>query len=96
MYARNHDFSYAQTHKEKPRRGYQLISDERFPRRDNRRSRDTRAIVNSENCETDLHVVQAAQWGPEVFSLLHENQFSPFTVVHSKRFFRKPSSPERP
>ena len=35
--------------------------------------------------------MQPAQWGPEVFSLLHENQFSPFTVVHSKRFFRKPA-----
>jgi Protein of unknown function (DUF4238) len=34
VYARNHDFSYAQTHRETPRRGSQLISDKRFPRRD--------------------------------------------------------------
>ena len=33
VYARNHDFSYAQTEKEKPRCGSQLISDKRFPRR---------------------------------------------------------------
>jgi Protein of unknown function (DUF4238) len=35
VYARNHDFSYAQTHEEKPRRGSQLVSDKRFPRRGN-------------------------------------------------------------
>jgi Protein of unknown function (DUF4238) len=35
VYARNHDFSYAQTHEEKPRRGSHLVSDKRFPRRDN-------------------------------------------------------------
>ena len=28
-----------------------------------------------------LHIMQVAQWGPEVFSLLHENRFSPFTAV---------------
>jgi Protein of unknown function (DUF4238) len=32
VYARDHRFSYAQTLKEKPRRGDQLISDKRFPR----------------------------------------------------------------
>jgi hypothetical protein len=32
VYARNHNFSYAQTHEETPRRGCQLISDKRFPR----------------------------------------------------------------
>lgn len=31
VYARNHQFSYAQTLEETPRRGYQLISDKRFP-----------------------------------------------------------------
>jgi hypothetical protein len=30
-----------------------------------------------------LHIMQVAQWGPEVFSLLHENRFSPFRLVHS-------------
>lgn len=35
VYARNHDFSYAQTREEQPRRGFQLISDKRFPRWDN-------------------------------------------------------------
>jgi hypothetical protein len=34
VYARDHKFSYAQTTKEKPRRGNQLISDKRFPRKD--------------------------------------------------------------
>jgi uncharacterized protein DUF4238 len=33
VYARDHKFSYAQTLKEKPRRGDQLISDKRFPRK---------------------------------------------------------------
>jgi hypothetical protein len=33
VYARNHDFSYARTYKETPRRGSQLISDKRFSRR---------------------------------------------------------------
>lgn len=33
VYARDHKFSYAQTEKEKPRRGNQLISDKRFPRK---------------------------------------------------------------
>jgi hypothetical protein len=31
VYARDHKFSYAQTHDEKPRRGNQLVSDKRFP-----------------------------------------------------------------
>jgi hypothetical protein len=35
VYARSHNFSYAQTVEEKPRRGYQLISDKRFPRKNN-------------------------------------------------------------
>jgi hypothetical protein len=30
-----------------------------------------------------LHIMQAAQWGPEVFSLLHDNRSSPFTVIKS-------------
>jgi hypothetical protein len=30
-----------------------------------------------------LHIMQVAQWGPEVFSFLHEDRFSPFTVVKS-------------
>jgi len=34
VYARDHRFCYAQTIKEKPRRGNQLISDKRFPRKD--------------------------------------------------------------
>lgn len=33
VYARDHKFSYAQTENEKPRRGDQLISDKRFPRK---------------------------------------------------------------
>ncbi len=33
VYARDHKFSYAQTLEEKPRRGNQLISDKRFPRK---------------------------------------------------------------
>jgi hypothetical protein len=35
VYSRDHNFSYAQTLEEKPRRGYQLISDKRFPRKYN-------------------------------------------------------------
>lgn len=38
VYARDHQFSYAQTAQEKPRRGGQLISDKRFPRKDVPRS----------------------------------------------------------
>jgi Protein of unknown function (DUF4238) len=34
VYARDHKFSYAQTLQEEPRRGHQLISDKRFPRKD--------------------------------------------------------------
>src|SRR5258708_3238109 len=33
VYARDHEFSYTQTLEEKPRRGNQLISDRRFPRK---------------------------------------------------------------
>ena len=33
VYARNHEFSYSQTLEERPRRGYQLISDKNFPRK---------------------------------------------------------------
>ena len=35
VYARAHNFSYTQTLEQKPRRGYQLISDKNFPRRNN-------------------------------------------------------------
>ena len=36
-----------------------------------------------------LHVVQAAQWGPETYSILHGNRFSPFDVVKTPIY--KPS-----
>jgi hypothetical protein len=33
------------------------------------------------NASAALHIMQMAQWGPEVFGLLHENRFSPFTAA---------------
>jgi hypothetical protein len=33
------------------------------------------------NASAALHIMQMAQWGPEVFDLLHENRFSPFTAA---------------
>jgi hypothetical protein len=33
------------------------------------------------NAAAALHIMQIAQWGPEVFELLHENRFSPFGVT---------------
>jgi hypothetical protein len=38
-------------------------------------------LENLLNAVSALHIMQAAQWGPEIFSLLHENRFSPFAVV---------------
>lgn len=29
-----------------------------------------------------LHIMQAAQWGPEIFSQMHDNRFSPFWITH--------------
>lgn len=40
-------------------------------------------LENLLNAMAALHIMQVAQWGPEVFSLLHENRFSPFTIVSS-------------
>jgi hypothetical protein len=40
-------------------------------------------LQNLLNAMSALHIMQVAQWGPEVFSFLHENRFSPFTVVKS-------------
>jgi hypothetical protein len=40
-------------------------------------------LENLLNAMAALHIMQVAQWGPEVFSLLHENRFSPFSLAHS-------------
>jgi hypothetical protein len=29
-----------------------------------------------------LHIMQAAQWGPEIFSQMHDNRFSPFWITY--------------
>jgi hypothetical protein len=29
-----------------------------------------------------LHITQAAQWGPEIFSQMHDNRFSPFWITY--------------
>jgi hypothetical protein len=41
------------------------------------------ALENLLSAMAALHVMHVAQWGPEVFSLLHEDRFSPFAVVKS-------------
>ena len=38
-------------------------------------------LGNLLNAMAALHVMQAAQWGPEVYSRFHGNRFSPFDVV---------------
>lgn len=33
------------------------------------------------NAAAALHILQSSQWGPEIYSRLHDNQFSPFHIV---------------
>jgi hypothetical protein len=43
-------------------------------------------LENLLNAAAALHIMQAAQWGPEIFSLMHDNRFSPFWITHIPTF----------
>ncbi len=43
-------------------------------------------LKNLLNAAAALHIMQAAQWGPEIFSLIHDNRFSPFEIAKLPAF----------
>lgn len=38
------------------------------------------SLLNLLNAMAALHIIQVAQWGPEIYSRWHGNQFSPFSI----------------
>jgi hypothetical protein len=37
--------------------------------------------ANLLNAMAALHIMQTAQWGPEVYNIFHNNRFSPFELI---------------
>lgn len=43
-------------------------------------------LSNLLNAMAALHIMQAAQWGVEIYSRLHDNRFSPFQIIKYPKF----------